>query len=311
MRSNWQTVLAYGVAASLYVVAIIVSSGYADIGQFFTLLQLAAFLGIVAIGQTLVVLIFGIDLSVSAVITLVSIVTTAYVDGSDARTIVAIPLALGIGAAVGLVNGVGIRYLKIPDLVMTLATFSILTGGALLYSNGSPTGRSSELLSTVATGRFGGTLPWSVVVWVILSALTIFILHRTTIGRYVYAVGLNRRASRFSGIRVGRTVVTLYTISGIMAAVAGLLLTGYTGQSFFGIGDPYQLGSIAAVVVGGTSIFGGRGGYVGTIAGAFTIVLLQSVLRTVDIANAGRDIAYGLVILVLLAAYGRTGSLRR
>lgn len=310
LTSDWRTLLAYMVAVGLYVAAIFISSGYANIGQFFTLLNLAAFLGIVAIGQTFVILIFGIDLSVSAVITLVSIIISAYIDGSNERTLIAIPLALVIGAAVGLINGAGIWYLKIPDLVMTLATFSILTGGTLLYSNGSPTGRSSDLLGTVATGRLGGTIPWSVIVWASLAALAVFVLHRTTIGRHVYAVGFNRRASRFSGVRVGRTVIVLYTISGITAALAGLLITGYTGQSFFGIGDPYQLGSIAAVVVGGTSIFGGRGGYVGTIAGAFTIVLLQSVLRTVNIADAGRDIAYGLVILVLLIAYGRARSLR-
>lgn len=308
---SWRAWLPYAVAALLYLVAIAVSPNYASGQQFFTVLTLAAFLGIVAIGQTLVILVFGIDLSVGAVITLVNLVIADFIGGSDVRTLIAIPLALGIGAAVGLINGVGIRYLKIPDLIMTLATFSIVTGLGLLYSGGTPIGQSSDLLNTLATGRLGGVLPWSVILWVALAAITVFALRRTTAGRRVYAIGLNRRASRFSGIGVGRTIVILYTISGITAALAGVLLTGYTGSTFFGIGEPYLLGSIAAVVVGGTSIFGGRGGYGGTIAGAVIIVLIQSMLNVLDIADAGRDIVYGLVILVLLFVYGRARSLRQ
>lgn len=308
---SWRAWLPYAVAALLYLVAIAVSPNYASGQQFFTVLTLAAFLGIVAIGQTLVILVFGIDLSVGAVITLVNLVIADFIGGSDVRTLIAIPLALGIGAAVGLINGVGIRYLKIPDLIMTLATFSIVTGLGLLYSGGTPIGQSSDLLNTLATGRLGGVLPWSVILWVALAAITVFALRRTTAGRRVYAIGLNRRASRFSGIGVGRTIVVLYTISGITAALAGVLLTGYTGSTFFGIGEPYLLGSIAAVVVGGTSIFGGRGGYGGTIAGAVIIVLIQSMLNVLDIADAGRDIVYGLVILVLLFVYGRARSLRQ
>ena len=311
LRKNWQTALAYAVAVVLYLIAIAISPEFASLGQLSAILTLAAFLGIVSIGQTLVILVFGIDLSVGAIITLTNLVTAAYIDGSNARTLTAVPLMLAIGAAVGLFNGLGIRYLRVPDLVMTLATLSIVTGIALLYSGGSPTGVSSELLITLATGRLGGILPWSFIIWVIFAALTIFALRNTTFGRHVYAVGLNRRTSRFSGIPVGRTVVLLYMMSGMTAATVGLLLTGFTGSSFFGVGDPYLLGSIAAVVVGGTSIFGGRGGYVGTIAGAIIITLLTSILRVVNIAEAGREIVYGLVILALLIIYGRARSLRQ
>lgn len=308
---SWRVWLPYAVAAVLYLAAIAISPGYASAGQFFTVLNLAAFLGIVAIGQTLVILVFGIDLSVGAVITLVNLVVASYVNGSDDRTLLAVAIALAIGAAVGLANGLGIRYLRIPDLIMTLATLSIVTGVGLLYSGGTPIGQSSDLLNSMATGRLAGVLPYSVLLWAALAGLTVFALRRTTFGRRVYAVGLNRRASRFSGIGVGRTIVVLYTVSGVTAALAGLLLTGYTGSSFFGLGEPYLLGSIAAVVVGGTSIFGGRGGYGGTIAGALIIVLVQSVLNVLDIANAGREIVYGLVILALLFVYGRSRSLRQ
>ena len=145
-------------------------------------------------------------------------------------------------------------------------------------------------------------LPYSVILWAALAAVVIFVLRRTAPGRRVYAVGLNRTASRYAGVRVGWTVVGLYTASGVCAAIVGILVTGYTGSSYFGSGDAYQLGSVAAVVVGGTSIYGGRGGYGGTIAGALIIVFSESILRIVNIADAGRRIAYGVLILVLLVS---------
>lgn len=134
-------------------------------------------------------------------------------------------------------------------------------------------------------------------------------------GRRVYAVGLNREASHYAGVDVRRVVLSLYVISGMVisgmtAGLAGFLLTGYTGSSYLGSGSAYQLGSIAAVVLGGTSIFGGRGGYLGTIAGVLITVLLQSILRVVGIPQAGQYVAYGVVILVMILIFTTRGSRR-
>ncbi len=309
--ARWRAWLPYVLAVAIYGIAVWISPSYADMRQLGTLLVLAAMLGIVAIGQTLVMLIGGIDLSVSAVITFVNLVVAATVAGNDGRIWLAVVLALLIGLAVGLVNGVLIHVLRLPDIIMTLASFTILTGVALLYSGGSPKGSGSPLLGKAANGRLWDFLPYSMILWIVLSAVVIFILRRTAPGRRVYAVGLNRTASRYAGVRVGWTVIGLYVASGLCAAIVGVLITGYTGSSFFGSGDKYQLGSVAAVVVGGTSIYGGRGGYGGTIAGALILVFSESILRIIDIADAGRRIAYGVLILVLLISYGRAGSLRR
>ena len=309
--AHWRGWLPYVLAAAIYGVAVWISPSYADMRQLGTLLVLAAMLGIVAIGQTLVMLIGGIDLSVSAVITFVNLVVAATVAGRDGRIWLAVLLALAIGLLVGVVNGVLIHVLRLPDIIMTLASFTILTGVALLYSGGSPKGSGSPLLGKLANGRLWRFLPYSMILWVVLSAVVIFVLRRTAPGRRVYAVGLNRTASRYAGVRVGWTVIGLYAASGVCAAIVGVLITGYTGSSYFGSGDDYQLQSVAAVVVGGTSIYGGRGGYGGTIAGALILVFSESILRIIDIADAGRRIAYGVLILVLLISYGRVGSLRR
>jgi ribose transport system permease protein len=308
--SRWRGWLPYAMALLVYLAAVMISPGYLDPRQLSTLLILASMLGIVAIGQTLVILLGGIDLSVSATITLVNLVVAAIVAGADANVGRAVVVALAIGLAVGVTNGVGIHLFKIPDLIMTLASFTILTGVALLYSGGAPKGDSSPLLDRLATGRLAGVLPISFVVWAVLAAATIWFLRRTTAGRRVYAVGQNRVASRYSGVRVGRTVVGMYAVSGVCAAAVGVLVTGYTGSSYFGSGDAYQLASIAAVVVGGASIFGGRGGYGGTIAGTLIIVFLESLLRIIDVAESGRRIIYGVLILLLLVSYGRARSLR-
>ena len=210
---HWRAWLPYVLAVAIYGLAVWISPSYADMRQLGTLLVLASMLGIVAIGQTLVMLIGGIDLSVSAVITFVNLVVAATVAGNDGRIWLAVVLAVLIGLVVGLVNGVLIHVLRLPDIIMTLASFTILTGVALLYSGGSPKGSGSPLLGTLANGRLWRFLPYSMILWVVLSAIVIFALRRTAPGRRVYAVGLEphgeplrRGASRLDGDRVVRGV---------------------------------------------------------------------------------------------------------
>ena len=295
----------------LYAVTVIVSPGYLQGAQIGGLLQLAAILGIVAIGQTLVILIGGIDLSVGAVVTLTNLLTAATLNGQDGNLPKALGLSLLAGAVVGLVNGGIITLVKVPDLVATLATMTVVTGVGYLMTNGAPRGTSSHGLDTFMTQRFAGVLTWGVLLWAVLAAVTILVLRRTIFGRRVYAVGLNREASQFAAVPVNRTVVLLYVASGVAAGLAGFLLTGYTGSSYLGSGTSYQLSTIAAVVLGGTSIFGGRGGYGGTVAGVLITVLLLSILRVVGIPQAGQNIAYGVVILLMLVLFSARTARRR
>jgi ribose transport system permease protein len=287
----------------LYVAAVLIAPGYLQSAQIGGLLQQAAILGVIAIGQTLVLLVGGIDLSVGAVATFANLITGAMLAGSDANLAMAIPVALGVGLAIGLVNGAIITFLKVPDLVATLATMTAVLGLGYIVTNGSPRGSSSPALNAFVTERFLGVLSGAVLLWVILGAITVVMLTRTAAGRRIYAVGLSREASRFAAISSTRVVLALYAVSGVTAAAAGVLLTGYTGSSFLGSGDMYQLASIAAVVLGGVSILGGSGGYLGAAVGVLITTLLRSVLQVVGIPAAGQNLAYGAVILIMLIAF--------
>jgi ribose transport system permease protein len=287
----------------LYVVTVVLSPGYLRASQVGSLIQLASILGIVAVGQTLVILIAGIDLSVGAVATLANLMSAALIDGKDANLPMAVALSVAVGMLVGLTNGLIITTLKVPDLVATLATMTAVIGVGYLVTNGAPRGSSSPLLTAIMTSRFAGVLTWASLVWGVVALAVIAILHRFAVGRRIYAVGFSRSASHVAGISVNLTVIGLYTTSGLFSSLAGVMLTGYTGSSFFGSGDAYQLATIAAVVLGGASIFGGYGGYGGTIAGVFITVLLVSILQVVGIPQAGQNIVYGVVILLMLAAF--------
>jgi len=305
-----RAVIPYVTLAALYVGTIVVAPGYRAPEQIATLLQVASLLGIVAIGQTLVILIAGIDLSVGAVVTFTNLITGAILAGLDVNLPLALMASLGAGAAVGLLNGFVITRLHVPDLVATLATMTIMIGAGYLVTGGAPRGAASPGLVSFVTGRLGGFVTGALVLWMLLAAAVVLILSRSTLGRRIYAVGLNREASRYAGVSVPLLTILLYTISGMTAGLAGFLLTGYTGSSFLNSGATYQLASIAAVVLGGASIFGGRGSYVGTIAGVLITVLLQSILRVIGIPQAGQNIAYGVVILLMTFVF-TTGFRRR
>lgn len=292
-------------AALLVALGAMISPGFASPDHLLLILNLAAFLGLVAMGQTLVILSGGIDLSVSSVVTITGVVCAALMDGSNAHFASAIVASCAVGLVAGLFNGAGVAYLKINPMVMTLGTTSIVQGIALLYTNGAPKGSSGPLLSRIATERMFGVVPYVLLVWAAISAVLIFLQHRTVWGRRLYALGNSPRAAFFSGVKVKPMLVSLYVASGLCSALAGVLLTGYTRTSYLNIGDPYQMNSITAVVIGGASILGGSGSYIGTIAGCILIVLIQSLLPIMAVPEAGRRIISGVLILALLLLYGR------
>jgi len=259
--------------------------------------QTAAYLGIIAIGETIVLLIGGIDLSLPYTINLAAILLAGFqADGKSATT--DIVLVLLIGAGIGLANGLGVAVLGISPLVMTLGMNSILQGVALIYSNGSPIGQAPPFVTTISTGWWH-QIPWVVVLWLGLTIVVTLVLVFTTFGRGIYAIGANRRASALSGLPVRRTVVSAYVISALAATVGGILLVGYSGQAYLGQGDEYLLPAIAVVVIGGTSIFGGKGSYVQTVAGALLITVITSILVSVNVEQSGKDVLYGVIILAM------------
>jgi ribose transport system permease protein len=223
---------------------------------------------------------------------------------------VAILAAVGAATFFGVINGLGVAYLRIPPLVMTLGMNTVLLGLTTYYTKGTPQGTAPNVIITLATKRIFG-IPWALILWAIVSIAVIFMLRRTTLGANIYAIGNNVKAAYLSGVPVQRTLVICYGLSGFFAGITALLLTGYSNQSYFRMGDPYVLPSIAAVVVGGTSILGGSGGYIGTIAGAIIITLLTNLLSIENRPRADQQILFGLIVLAMLLIYGRERKSRQ
>jgi ribose transport system permease protein len=268
------------------------------------MLLFAAPLGIVAAGQTLVMLTGGIDLSVASVAT-----ASAYLMATHSGLGVApaILYGLGVGLVVGLLNGIGVALLRVQPLVMTLGTGLMTEGMLVVYSQKkmAEAPRVPQFIEDLGAGKFLGGIPNDLIVWVPIAIILIFLLRRTGFGRLLYAIGDNSKACTLAGIRVWRILLVNYVTCGLLAAVAGLIIVGGTDSAELRLAEVYLLPSIAAVIIGGTSIFGGRGGYSGTIVGALILTVLNSILTLLDVPESVRQILYGAIILLLAAAYTR------
>jgi ribose transport system permease protein len=271
-------------------------------------LQIAAFLGIAAAGLMAVILLGHIDLSVPWTITTGAMMAAAA--GATHGAGWAIPAGIACGAAVGLVNGLGVAVLRIPSMIFTLGVNAVLQGLMVLYSGGhAPVHGATALMRALGVGKTLG-VPNAVWTWAAVSVLFCLVLTRTAIGRHMYVIGNTERAAYLSGVRTGKVIVLCFMACGALAALAGILLAGYSANAYQAMGDPYVLPAIAAVVLGGTNILGGRGSYLGTVAGVVFIVLLQSVLAVLQMPEAGRQIIYGALILCMLLLYGRSARVR-
>src|SRR5215213_3793136 len=281
-------------AVILFVVGGLVQPGFASYGQGMNILRLAAFLGIVAAGQTLVIISGGegIDLSVGAVITLGAILVFRFGDGQNDQALLALAMALGVGLLIGATNGLGITLLGIPPLVMTLGMAGVVQGMILVITGGRIEGGAAPALTNLVSGSLIFGIPGVVLLWLLLGGAMWLVLQRTAYGRRLFAVGTNR-------------------VSAMLAALGGIVLLGYTEQVFLNLGDPYTLPSVAAVVVGGTLLAGGVGSYFGTMAGALVLTLLTSLLTALDLPESARLIVYGVTLLLLLSLYGRQKALRQ
>jgi ribose transport system permease protein len=300
------------VIIALLVVGELVSPGFARGSQIMSLLVVSAILGIVAAGQNLVIIggREGIDLSVGALISLGAVIAGNIMNGQNGAILPAM-LATGVVTfLIGIVNGLGVTLLRIPPLVMTLGMMTVVQGALVVVSRGIPSGNAAPALTGFVVRPLAFGIPGILFLWALLALAMWFLLRRTSFGYALYAMGSNERAATFSGRRVGRLRILLYGLSGLLAGLSGFLLLGYTVNSFISIGDQYVLPSIIAVVIGGTSLAGGSGNYVGTAAGAIALTLLQSVLTTLEIDFWGRQVIFGAVLLLLMLMYGRQSRLR-
>jgi len=272
--------------------------GAAYLGQ---QLQIASFLGVIAMGATMVILLGHIDLSVPWVLGGAAILSTSLAGTQDPLlTAIAIPAALIFGAAIGLINGFGVAILRIPSMVWTMAVNSMLLGLAVLNTGGfNPKGEASGTMTWLASGKILG-LPTAFVAWMVLTVVLAAFLQRTGFGRYLSSIGYNEKATFLSGVSTPSVIFVAFAIAGLCSAFGGVLLAGYANQAYQSMGDPYLLPTIAAVVIGGTSILGGRGRLLGTVGGVLFITLLTSILSVMQISNAWRSIIFGVIIIVML-----------
>jgi ribose transport system permease protein len=290
---------------------VIVAVGGIFIGNFFTSayllqqLQIASFLGILAAGAMLVILLGHIDLSFPWTLTGSAIIVTTV--GGAANPLLqdlAIPLGLAFGLLIGLINGVVVAKLRIPSMVWTLAVNSMLLGIAIYYQGEHrPQGQAPELVKTLAVGSTLG-VPNAFLTWVAVSVAVVWLIRGTRFGRLLFAIGNNEKAVFLAGARPERTIILAFALAGLSAGFVGILLAGYANQAYQGMGNPYLMPTIAAVVIGGTSILGGRGNYAGTFAGALFVTLLLSALSVIQISEATRQIIFGVLILAMLILDG-------
>ena len=307
-RSGHLPVLA---AAACTVVLLLVGSLYSSnfLSAEYLLLQLqiASFLGVIATGAMLVILLGGIDLSVPWLVTVGGVMSAAAAGwwGATGEAI-AIPFGIACGALLGLVNGFGVAYLRVPSMIFTLGINAVAQGLIVVQTGGfAPQDRSTPAMHLIATGRSLLGIPNALLVWLVIGGATVFMLHKTTLGRAIYAVGNRERAAYLSGVDTRRVVLLCFMLAGACSAAAGVLLTGYSTKAYQAMGDAYLLPAIAAVVLGGTNILGGSGSYIGTVVGVILITLLQSILSVMQIPEMGRQIIYGIVIIAMLLVYGR------
>ncbi len=304
------------VALVLFLLSGFLPNGFNDLAsalrQGMNILRLASFIAIIGAGQTLVIIGGGegIDLSAGSVVTVGAMITYIIINGNNNLILPVLLLVIATGALVGLINGLGIMYLKISPFVMTLGMAGVVQGALILLTKGYYDGKVAPIMTQIIARDLIWGIPGMIFVLIIIGFLMTLVLQRTRYGKQLFAIGVNRLTSRLSGVRVTRMVVLTYVIAGALAAFSGFLLVGYTQNAGPNLGNQYLFPSIIAVAIGGTQMSGGKGSYFGTIAGAIVIQLITSLLTTMQLPQALQQIIFGSLLLGILVIYGREKGLR-
>ncbi|WP_027166156.1 ABC transporter permease [Mesorhizobium sp. WSM3224] len=303
---------AFLMALLLQIVGTLLIPGYSAPFAIRALLVIASLLAVASIGQTLVVILGGIDLSIPFVIGFANVVAAQLYGQGWNFALVCVLVGI-LAVAIGALNGLISRGLNIHPLIVTLGIGMIVQGAVLLWTGGFPSGSAPEAVSTfVSIGGSVGPLPVPLLVPClgVLTVLIVLVLARTPYGRRLYAVGSNPEAAPLALIDPLRMWVVTYAASAFFAAMAGVLLLGFTGSAYGDVGQPYLFQTIAAVVVGGAALVGGRGNYLGTIAGVLVLTEVNTLLIGLGFRPSTVQAALGLVILLLVSVYGRERHVR-
>ena len=276
-----------------------------------TILANASLLLFVSIAQMVVMTSGdGIDLSVGAIMSTTACLTVEIMNGNNDMLIPVILICLAFGFLVGLLNGIGVAYIKIPALIMTLLMANVLTKFQPIFSGSAPRGQVSEQLSQSLSARYFGFLPGFFIYAMLFYLFITIFLTRTQFGARLNLVGTNFEAARLSGIRAKRIRMLAYAVTGAIAGLGGVMGAGYYKQMQIATFDSYTMQSIAAVVIGGTLLSGGKPSYFGTLTGTIMLMTLSLFLATINTAVAMRNIIMGIMLIVLLISYNRKESVR-
>ncbi len=318
IRLSRSVLIGIGLLVVFGIVGYIAVPGFDSFANIRSMLLLAAFLGLASLGQTLCTLLGGIDLSIPFVIGSANIVLASLFNLGVPAPLACL-IVLGGALAIGFLNGVLTFRVQGQSLIMSLGVgFAVVGFCQILTSIGSAyagnvLGQVPGWLRNIASiggSTFGIPLPPVVLIWALISIAVVVIMTRTLFGRSFYAVGGNRQAAARSLISEFRTWVTAYTVSGGMSAVTGMIMLGFSGGGYVGVGDPYLFTTVAAVVIGGTSLLGGWGGYGSTIVGTLVLTVLTSLLVGLNFSYAMQQSVFGLLIAPMVAIYARQASIR-
>jgi ribose transport system permease protein len=319
------TLIAFGCIVVLLMIGALAEPAFLSPRYLLQQLHTASFLGVVASGVMLVILLGHIDLSIPWTIGVGGMMATGAAGflGPDLGVTFAVPFGILCGALIGVVNGLGVAYLRAPAMIFTLGMNAVAQGLMVYHTGGfAPQDRATEFMRELAVGHLIPGVPNPLLIWFVLGAAIMFMLNRTTLGRQIYAIGNQERAVFLSGVDTRKVILVGFVISGACAAATGVLLAGWANRSYQAMGDPYLLPTIAAIILGGTNVLGGRGKYVGTVAGVILITILQSMLSVVqpqryfaqlglDLpADTFRQVVFGMVIIGMLLIYGRQQLVR-
>ena len=285
-------------ALILIILTILSPDAFARPANLINILKQASINGILAAGMMYVIISGGIDLSVGSIVALSGVMAAHFAHPGEYPLIVPIIIALGVGALVGLLNGVGVAYGNIPPFIVTLGTMTIVRGVALIVANGQPVFGVTKEFEALAGGFVFNSIPNLVVYFVVITLILAFVITRTVFGRRVYAIGGNETAAKVSGISVERIKMAVYTLCGFLAGIAGILLASRIISGNPTSGQAYELDAIAAVIIGGVSMSGGAGKWYGTVIGALLMAVISNGLDILNVSSHFQLVIKGLIIIV-------------
>ena len=289
------------IALLVFMIAVsIISDSFFSTNNMLNILRQTSINAIIAVGMTFVILTSGIDLAVGSILAMTGALAATMI-GMDFNIMLVVTLTLAAGAGMGCLSGLIIAKGKVQPFIATLATMTLLRGTTMVFTDGRPIsangGAASDMFSMIGSGYLFG-IPFPIYLMAMVFALAWIVLNHTRLGRYVYALGGNESATRLSGINVDRIKLAVYSISGAMSALAGLIVTSRLASAQPTAGDSYELDAIAAVVLGGTSLTGGKGRIMGTLVGVLIIGILNNALNLLNVSSYYQLIAKALVILL-------------